>query len=261
MSGASPVARAVISNSHGAQWTADEYALRVDLAAAYRLVAHYGMDDLVQTHISVRLPTRRDRFLINPFGLLFSEITASSLLEIDHEGNVVSPTESPINVAGFVIHSAIHMARPDLDCVMHTHTQAGIAVSTMSEGLLPISQWAMVFHNRIGCHPYEGVALELGERARLAADLSSNYAMLLRNHGLLTAGRTIAQAFYLMYYLDRACRVQMHALAMGRTLVLPDAATCEKAARQFWDDPVAMGDREWPALLRELDRLDPGFRA
>jgi ribulose-5-phosphate 4-epimerase/fuculose-1-phosphate aldolase len=253
--------RSTAADSQGDICREAEHTLRVELAAAYRLVARYGMDDLVQTHISVRLPGRRDRFLINPFGLLFSEITASSLLEIDYEGNVVSPTQAPINVAGFVIHSAIHMARPDLGCVMHTHTKAGIAVSAMAEGLLPISQWSMVFHDRIGCHAYEGVALELGERERLAADLASHNAMLLRNHGLLTAGRTIAQAFYLMYYLDQACQVQMQALASGRALVLPDDATCEKAARQFWDDPVPMGDREWPALLRELDRIDAGFRA
>jgi ribulose-5-phosphate 4-epimerase/fuculose-1-phosphate aldolase len=256
-----PFTRSTTDDAQCESWIAEERTLRVDLAAAYRLVALYGMDDLVQTHISVRLPGRRDRFLINPFGLLFGEITASSLLEIDYQGNVVSPTQAPINVAGFVIHSAIHMARPDLDCVMHTHTKAGIAVSAMAEGLMPISQWAMVFHNRIGCHAYEGVALEMGERERLAADLGSHHAMLLRNHGLLTAGRTIAQAFYLMYYLDQACQVQMQALASGRALVLPDDATCEKAARQFWDDPVPMGNREWPALLRDLDRIDAGFRA
>ncbi len=236
-------------------------AIRIELAAAYRLVARHGMDDLVQTHISVRHPERPENFLINPFGMLFSEITASSLLEIDGDGNVVSPGEAPINIAGFVIHSAIHRARPDVACVMHTHTQPGIAVSASKSGLLPLSQWAMLFHNRVGYHDYEGVALEIGERERLAADLGEHHAMFLRNHGLITAGRSIAHAFYLMYYLDRACRVQLSTLAASRDLVLPDAATCEKAARQFWDDPVPMGDREWPALLRDLDRIDIGYRS
>jgi ribulose-5-phosphate 4-epimerase/fuculose-1-phosphate aldolase len=238
-----------------------EWKLRTDLAAAYRLVAHYGMDDLVQTHISVRLPDRPDHFLLNPFGMLFSEITASSLLIVNAAGNVVSNVGSPLNIAGFVIHSAIHQARPEVQCVMHTHTAAGIAVSALQEGLLPLSQWALVFHDRLGYHDYEGVALELGERERLAADLSSHNAMILRNHGLLTAGRSVAHAFYLMYYLDRACRVQLECLATGRATIVPDAATREKAARQFWEDPVPMGDREWPALLRELDRIDPGYRA
>jgi ribulose-5-phosphate 4-epimerase/fuculose-1-phosphate aldolase len=218
------------------------------------------MDDLVQTHITVRLPDRPDHFLINPFGLLFSEITASSLLVINADGDVVSNAGSALNMAGFVIHSAIHQARPDVQCVMHTHTEAGIAVSALKDGLLPLSQWALVFHDRLGYHGYEGVALELGERERLAADLGFHHAMVLRNHGLLTAGRSVAHAFYLMYYLDRACRVQVQCLATGRAPVLPDEAIREKAALQFWDDPVPMGDREWPALVRELDRIDPGYR-
>lgn len=237
-----------------------ERALRIDLAAAYRLVARYGMDDLVQTHISLRLPDRPDHFLLNPFGMLFSEITASSLLVVDSAGNVVSRTGTPMNMAGFVIHSAIHQARPEVQCVVHTHTEAGIAVSALEEGLLPLSQWALVFHNRLGYHDYEGVALDLGERERLAADMGRHHAMMLRNHGLLTAGRSVAHAFYLMYYLDRACRVQLQCLAAGRPVSVPDEATREKAALQFWEDPVPMGDREWPALLRELDRIDPGYR-
>ncbi|UFN48522.1 class II aldolase/adducin family protein [Roseomonas sp. OT10] len=238
----------------------EEWAVRVDLAAAYRLVALYGMDDLVQTHISARIPGKPGHFLINPFGWLFSEITASSLIEIDGSGQNTDRAFGDLNYAGFVIHGAVHEARPDVDCVMHTHSQAGIAVSVLSEGLLPLSQWSMLFHNRLGCHAYEGVALELGERERIEADLGPHHALLLRNHGLLTAGRSVAHAFYLMYYLDRACRVQMQVLATGRPLEIPDPDTCERAARQFEDDPVPMGQREWPALLRELDRVDPGFR-
>ncbi|WP_226582372.1 class II aldolase/adducin family protein [Acuticoccus sediminis] len=238
-----------------------EWAVRVDLAAAYRLIARHGMSDLVQTHISARVPGRPGNFLINRFGMLFSEITASSLLEIDSEGRPVDPEVKRINYAGFVIHGAIHETRPDVFCVMHAHTEAGIAVSALEEGLLPMSQWAMLFYNRLGYHGYEGVALELGERERIVADMGAHWAMLMCNHGLLTAGRSIAHAFYLMYYLDRACRVQLKAQASGGRIVIPDPDTCEKAARQFEDDPVPMGEREWPALLRELDLIDPSYRS
>ena len=239
----------------------EEAQLRVELAAAYRLIALYGLDDLVQTHISVRVPRRDDQFLINSFGMLFREVTASSLVKIDLEGRRIDGKAEPFNPAGFVIHSAIHAARPDVACVMHTHTQAGIAVSAMLEGLLPLSQWSMLFHNRLGIHDYEGVVLEMGEQERIVADLGPHHAVLLRNHGLLTAGRSIAHAFYLMYYLDRACRVQVEALASGRVLSIPPPSVCERAARQFEDDPVPIGDREWPALLRELDRVNPGYEA
>jgi ribulose-5-phosphate 4-epimerase/fuculose-1-phosphate aldolase len=238
-----------------------EWAVRVDLAAAYRLVARYGMDDLVQTHISARIPGKPGHYLINPFGWLFHEITASSLIEINTEGRTTDPAAGALNYAGFVIHSAVHDARPDVGCVMHTHSEAGIAVSALKDGVLPLSQWSMLFFNRVGYHGYEGVALELGERERIAADIGTHPALVMRNHGLLTAGRDIPHAFYLMYYLDRACRVQMQVLASGRTVEIPDPVTCEKAARQFEEDRVPMGQREWPALLRELDRIDPGFRA
>ena len=240
--------------------SAEEWAVRVDLAAAYRLVARYGMDDLVQTHISARVPGQPSRFIINPFGCLFSEITASSLIEIDATGQNTDRAFGDLNYAGFVIHSAVHEARPGIHCVMHTHSPSGIAVSALQEGLLPLSQWAMLFFERIGRHGYEGVALEMGERERIQADLGPHHAMLMCNHGLLTAGRTIPHAFYLMYYLDRACHVQMQILGSGRPFVTPDRETCERAARQFETDPVPMGHREWPALLRELDRTDPTFR-
>ena len=253
--GASPSA-----NDSALDYSADEWAVRVDLAAAYRLVARYGMDALVQTHISARIPGKPSHFLINPFGRLFSEITASSLIEIDGSGQNTDQAFGELNYAGFVIHNAVHEARPGIDCVMHTHSEAGIAVSALEGGLLPLSQWSMLFFERLGYHGYEGVALELGEQERIQADLGPHHAMLMRNHGLLTAGRSIPHAFYLMYYLDRACRVQMQIMASGRPFVTPDPATCERAARQFETDPVPMGHREWPALLRELDRLDPSFR-
>ena len=235
--------------------------MRTDLAAAYRLVARFGMDDLVQTHLSAAIPDKPGRFLINPFGWLFSEITASSLVEIDGDGVAADPGAPALNYAGFVIHGALHEGRAGTGCVMHTHTEAGIAVSALAEGLLPLSQWSMLFFSRIGYHGYEGVALDLGERERILANLGPHSALIMRNHGLLTAGRSVPHAFYLMYYLDRACRVQMQALASGRALSIPDPAVCEKAARQFEDDPVPMGHREWPALLRLLDRIDPGFRS
>ena len=243
-----------------AEISAEEWTVRVDLAAAYRLIARYGMDDLVQTHLTARIPGKPGHFLINPFGQLFSEITASSLIEINTTGHNTDRAFGDLNYAGFVIHSAVHEARPGIDCVMHTHSEAGIAVSSLTEGLLPLSQWSMLFFDRLGIHDYEGVALELGERERIQVDLGPHHAMLLRNHGLLTAGRSIPHAFYLMYYLDRACRVQMQILASGRPFHLPDHATCERAARQFENDPVPMGHREWPALLRALDQADPSFR-
>lgn len=249
-----------VASSQHANFDEAEWQVRVDLAAAYRLVDHYGMSDLVQTHISARIPSRPGHYLINPFGMLFNEITASSLVEIDSEGRATDAGLSKVNYAGFVIHSAVHEAREDVFCVMHTHTEAGIAVSALQDGVLPLSQWSMLFQNRIGYHGYEGVALELGERERIAADIATHPALMMCNHGLLTAGRSIPHAFYLMYYLDRACRVQLQVQATGRPVVVPDAETCEKAARQFEDDPVPMGMREWPALLRELDRVDPGFR-
>lgn len=239
-----------------------EQEARVDLAAAYRLVAHFGIDDLVHTHISMRIPGHQDQFLINPYGLMFNEITASSLVKIDHEGDVLEETTSLVNKAGFVIHSAIHMARPDVACVLHTHSRAGVAVSCLKEGLLPLNQFALQFHNRIGYHDYEGIALDLEERERLIADLGTFDAMILRNHGLLTCGRTVAEAFVSMYYLEQSCRIQMDLLPARDGLVLPNGQVSEKTARQYeTGGPGSIGQREWPALLRMLDRVSPGYAA
>ncbi|WP_439534540.1 class II aldolase/adducin family protein [Polymorphobacter sp.] len=240
-----------------------EWALRVDLAAAFRLVAHYGWDDLIFTHLSVRIPGPEHHFLIDPFNLMFDEITASSLLRIDVEGHAVSETPYLANPAGFIIHSAIHMAREDAQAIIHLHTPHGQAVSAMAEGLMPLTQTAMLVRDEIAYHHYEGVALDLDERERLVADLGSKRALILRNHGTLAVGRTIADAFLRIYYLERACEAQCLALAGGATLVNhPPQGTPEKSAEQGRALLPMIGEKlAWPALLRKAERLDPGFRS
>src|SRR3954471_21733714 len=218
--------------------SAEEWQTRVNLAACYRLAAHYRMTDLMYTHISARVPGPEHHFLINAFGLLWSEISASTLVKVTLDGEIVDdPTGSGINRAGYVIHSAVHRARADVQCVMHTHTQAGIAVSAQDAGLLPLSQHAMRFTDRVAYHDYEGLALELDEQARLVADLGTHKAMILRNHGLLTCGASIAEAFDYMYYLERACQAQVTATNGGAKLHLPPAAVAEKTASQFRNLP------------------------
>ena len=237
----------------------EERDARIELAACYRLIAKFRMTDLVYTHISARVPGT-EHFLLNPYGFLFEEVTASNLVRIDIDGNIVEDTPHRVNPAGFTIHSAIHRARPDVLCVLHTHTRAGIAVSCMREGLLPLSQIALQFHGRIAYHDYEGIALDLDERERLARDLGDRKAMILRNHGLLTAGASVPEAFSLMFYLERACEIQIAALSTARELNMPAPETCEKVARQYDEDDEPCGVREWRALLRQLDRADPSYR-
>jgi ribulose-5-phosphate 4-epimerase/fuculose-1-phosphate aldolase len=245
-----------------AEMPSAEWEQRVELAACYRLLAHYRMTDLIYTHSTVRVPGEPGRFLINPYGYRWEEITASSLVKIDIDGNKAGDSPHRVNPAGFTIHSAVHMARHDAACVIHTHTRAGMAVSAMKDGLLPISQIALQFYGRLGVHDYEGIALDLDERQRIIADLgASNCGVILRNHGLLTVGRTVAEAFQLMFYLDRACEVQVSALSMGRELVIPPPEVCEKVGRQY--DQMAFDDGdlqlEWAAHLRMLDVLDPSY--
>jgi ribulose-5-phosphate 4-epimerase/fuculose-1-phosphate aldolase len=235
-----------------------ERELRVQLAAAYRLLDKFQMTDLIYTHISVRLPGPERHFLINPYGVMFHEITASSLVKIDLNGAIVGESEWTVNPAGFVIHSAIHAAHEELHCVLHTHTKYGMAVSALECGLLPVSQFAMQFYNRVAYHDYEGVSLSLEERERLVNDLGDKKAMILRNHGLLTAGRTIPEAFVLMFYLNRACEVQITAQSTGESLVIPSPEVCEHSAMQ--QDVDDLGQLEWPALIRLLDRDDPSYR-
>lgn len=240
----------------------DERRMRIDLAACYRLIALNGLDDLLATHISARVPGREEHFLINPYGLLFSQVTASSLVKVDLAGNIVSPSPWGINPAGFVIHSAIHGARPDVVCIIHTHTVAGMAVACLSEGLLPISQKSLRFYNRIAYHDYEGKSDDLDERARLVRDLGDRNAMILRNHGLLMCGATIGRAYHGMLNLEKSCKVQLAAMQSGGRLIQLSPAVQEHAARQHERDDVPGQGRPdaWPSLLTLLDTVDPSYR-
>ena len=238
-----------------------EWAQRVNLAACYRLLAHFRMTDLIYTHVSAKVPGTEAEFLINPYGLMFDEITASSLVRVDQDGRVLEDaTGIGCNPAGFVIHSCIHRANHDLACVIHTHTAAGIGVSAQKRGLLMLSQHAMRFHGSLAYHDYEGVALELDEQPRLVRDLGAHRAMILRNHGLLTAGSTVREAFDLMYYLERACQAQIAAQAGGAELNECGDALAAKVARQF-TEPDSGALHDWPAYLRLLDRIDDSYRS
>jgi ribulose-5-phosphate 4-epimerase/fuculose-1-phosphate aldolase len=244
--------------------SAEELRLRQELAAVYRLIAHFRMTDLIFTHISLRLPGPDHHFLINPYGLLFEEITASTLVKIDLDGRQVEDTPYVVNPAGFVIHSAIHAARPDAMCVLHTHTKAGCAVAAQQQGLLPLNQMSMEFYGRVAYHDFEGVALNLAEQKRLVDDLGDRPVMILRNHGLLTVGSTAAQAFLRMYYLEKACEIQTTAQA-GGALIIPTRDVCEYTARQLAGEAEAdlqddVGyDLAWTALLRLLSRMAPDY--
>ena len=235
---------------------ATEQRIREELASLYRLVAHFRMTDLIDTHISARIPGTPDHFLINRYGVLFNEMRAEDLVKVDPLGNVVGdvdPALSRVNAAGFTIHSAVHMARHDLACVIHTHTADGMAVACQVEGLLPITQHALKFYNRLGYHDYEGIALDLDERERLVQHLGTHDAMILRNHGLLAAGRSIPAAFQNILFLERACQAQVKALAGGRTLSYPAADVCERTARQFdRDESAEITQLGWEAALRLL---------
>jgi ribulose-5-phosphate 4-epimerase/fuculose-1-phosphate aldolase len=238
-----------------------ERSLRINLAACYRLIALYGWDDLVFTHISARIPGPEHHFLINPYGMLFEEICASSLVKIDLGGNKVEPGEYPVNPAGFVIHSAIHAAREDVTCVLHTHTPAGVAVSAQAGGLLPISQQATVALASLGYHDYEGIALRDDEKPRLVRDLGSNMSLMLRNHGLLTVGASIADAFLAMYNLQRACEVQVLAQAGGAALTSVHPIIVEGVRQNIAKVTRGMGgELAWPALLRRLDRSGARYK-
>ena len=242
------------------QVSAAEWQIRVDLACLYRLVADYGWDDLLFTHLSARIPGEDHHFLLNPVGMMFEEVTASSLVKVDHEGNKVLESPYDINPAGFTIHSAVHMAREDVGCVMHLHTDDGVAVSAQQDGLRPITQHAMQL-GEIAYHDYEGVALDLDERERIVRDLGERQFMILRNHGTLTVGQACADAFMAMYYLERACTMQIRALAGGAAINQAPQGTPAKAAAQsalLFDGTV--GPLAWPALLRKMDRLDGSFR-
>lgn len=240
--------------------TEQEWEMRVNLAACYRLIASYGWDDLVFTHISARVPDTEDEFLINPYGLLFEEITASNLVKVNQAGEKVSPSEYDVNPAGFTIHSAVHDARSDAHCVLHLHTSDGVAVSTQKQGLLPISQQSLFPLSNLAYHDYEGIALNPEEKVRLVADLGNAHFMILRNHGLLTCASSIADAFLYMYIMQKACEIQIKAQSGGNELTPIPAQIL--AGIQAASDEVtkgANGDIAWPALLRKLRRTDPSF--
>lgn len=241
-----------------------EWQVRKDLASCYHLVDYFGWTDLIYTHISARVPGADDLFLINEFGLNFHEITPENLVTVNGTGQIIPRENShwedgnratQINLAGYVIHSAVHQARPEIQCVMHTHSPAGMAISTLACGLLPLTQHACRFYNRLAYHDFEGIAFDKDEQPRLVADLGDKRSLILRNHGFLTAGRTIGEAFTLMYFLEKAAQAQLTAQATGQSLHMPPPDICEKTARQFQKDDQPAGSRVWPAMIRLLDTL------
>lgn len=242
-----------------------ERQIRIQLAAAYRLVDYFGWTELIYGHLTARVPGPEHHFLINPYGLNYDEVTASNLVRIDVDGNVVGDSDYPVSRAGFVIHSAIHMSDDESNqCVMHTHTRAGMAVAALDSGLLPISMTSTRFFDRVAYHDYEGVSLYDDERERLLTSLGSKKAMILRNHGLLTVGSTVAEAFLNLYRLERACQVQLDAAAAGTLRVLPDNIA-EKSAREIdefseLESDNGVGAVEFAALMRKLDKIDPSYR-
>lgn len=240
--------------------SAEEWQLRVDLAAAYRLVAHFGWDELIFTHISARIPGPEHHFLINPYGMMFDEITASSLVRIDQQGNKINPEDYDINPAGFTIHSAVHAAREDVECVMHTHTTEGVAVSTLKEGLQPLSQQSLFPLSNLAYHDYEGVALREDEKARLQESLGDNNFMILRNHGLLTTGTSIADAFLAMFVLQKSCEIQLQAMSTNRPLTQIPDSILNTIQQQAQTVTKGLGGKlAWPGLLRRLDRIDQSY--
>jgi ribulose-5-phosphate 4-epimerase/fuculose-1-phosphate aldolase len=263
--------------------SAEEWELRVNLAACYRLVARYGMTDLIYNHITARVLGSQHHILINAYGMLYEEVTASSLIKVDLAGNIVDKADHPysVNAAGYIIHSAVHEARADAHCVIHTHTPAGIAVSVMEEGLLPLSQTAMRFHRRVAYHDYEGPSFNRGEKGRLVAHLGDKSAMILRNHGLLVLAPSIPQAFNLIYWLEQACRIQVALFSCHKPLHRAAAPVVEETAEALSGMEITLDNEsatnphlkrdaqragsgygllEWPALLRALDRQDPSYR-
>ncbi len=257
---AAPLQNVEIASLEG-QVSPEEWKIRVDLAAAYRLVAHYGWDDIIFTHLSARVPGPEHHFLLNPYNLMFEEVTASSLVKVDMKGLPVGQTPFMTNPAGFTIHSAIHIARDDAMAVMHLHTAYGQAVSAHADGLLPITQTAMLVRDDVAYHDYEGVAVDLDERERIISDLGDKGAMLLRNHGTLACGGSIGECFIKLYYLERACEAQIHALSAGHdALNTPNQGAPEVTAEQGKRGLRMVADAlAWPALLRKAYRLDPGF--
>lgn len=242
-----------------------EWKLRTELACCYRLVEHFGMADLVYNHITARLPYEvdgKEAFLINGFGRHYTEITASNLIRVDIDGKALDEDEYPVNGPGYVIHSAIHQARHDVECIIHTHSRAGCAVASTEDGLIPLDQQSLQFHERVAYHELEGIATDVSERDRLTTDLGDRNVLILRNHGLLTCGRSVGEAFRRIYYLERACQLQMDVMSMGLKPSMPPKSVAERTAKQ-WDEGTAnngtINPIEWPALVRMMERKDPSF--
>jgi ribulose-5-phosphate 4-epimerase/fuculose-1-phosphate aldolase len=252
--------RAMSSADVRAQVADVEWQLRVDLAACYRLVAHFGWDDLIFTHISARVPGPEHHFLINPYGMTFDEVTASSLVKVDHDARKVLPSPYEVNPAGFTIHGAIHAAREDARCVLHTHSLNGVAVSAQKAGVLPLSQQSIFVLASLGYHDYEGVALNAEEKPRLVRDLGDKSFFMLRNHGLLTVAGTVADAFLLMYVFESACTIQVRAQGGGELISIDPRIISGAAMAASAVTRSAGGALAWPGLLRKLDRRDPSFR-
>jgi len=246
------------------KWSPQETKLRIELAAAYRLTAKFGMDDLIYTHLSARVPGPELHFLLNPYGMLFSEITASSLIKVDQNGEMVEPDDRWVhNPTGFVLHSAIHRSGDDRVCVFHAHPINAMAVSCLECGLLPLTVWSQQFYKRISYHPYEGPPVRLDERDRVLANMGATQAMLMQNHGVLVTGRTVAEAFILMYYLEKSCEVQIKAQLSGQKLIVPSEEISEYSARLRYSEEQLTanpGALEWQALVRKLDSEDPSYR-
>lgn len=231
----------------------EELQNRIDLAACYHLADYFHMSDIIWNHITAKTSSTKNTFLINKFGLRYDEVTASNLLEINHKGKIVKGV-GEINETGFIIHGAVHQSRKDINCVMHSHSRAGLAISCLQQGLIPTIQDAAMFHNRISYHEWEGISTNSEECNRLKKNLGLNKVMILRNHGLLTCGKTISEAFMLMYYLDRACKNQIDTLSTGKKTIIPSNKILEFSANQYDDERFQLGKHEWPALLRLLDK-------
>ena len=237
----------------------EEWTNRVNLAACYHLADHFQMTDIIWNHITAKTSKQKETFLINQFGLRYDEVTASNLLEIDLEGNILSG-EGDINYTGYIIHGAVHKARKEINCVMHTHTRAGLAISCLKDGLNPIFQDAAIFHNRVSYHDWQGMSTEVDECKDIAKNLGNNKVMILRNHGLLTCGETIGEAFILMYYLDKTCQNQLDTMSTGQPIIVPSDNIMEYAAGQYEDPRFRLGHHEWPALLRLLDQKNSIYK-
>ncbi len=241
------------------KYTKEEWENRVNLSACYHLADHFQMTDIIWNHITAKTSNKKETFLINQFGLRYDEVTASNLLEIDLEGNIVSGA-GDINYTGYIIHGAVHKARKEINCVMHTHTRAGLAISCLKDGLKPIFQDAAIFHNRVSYHDWQGMSTEADECKDISKNLGKNKVMILRNHGLLTCGETIGEAFILMYYLDKTCKNQLDTMSTGKPVIVPSDNIMEYAAGQYEDPRFRLGHHEWPALLRLLDQKNSIYK-